>query len=490
MARKQNTTATYFNFLELGNVRCFGEGRRLDLTDENGNLSQWTLILGDNGMGKTTLLQCLIWMRPVLIKFKEGTTADPLAPVNEGTFGCALQDEENDLLEGILRINGAPKIEIMAEFSQGGNLVFGSSLKGQKIETKATATFSSKRLLEEFDQHEKDIKKLGKKKLWEPFIIAYGANRQIGFQNTRNLNLDDPLANRLNEATELYDAEERLIELNHAANEKELRRNQRRQKSGGDEKNIRESKEKKLLETFKLAVIEILPMKVSANAKIEIEAPKLVEGELKKSVVKIRINNVPTSLSDLSLGYKTTLAWTLDLAWRMFNRYPKSPNPLSEPAIVLIDEIDLHLHPRWQREIMSKLARVFERTQFIAMAHSPLMVQSMPNANFAIVRKVSDEFVIENEPQKIKGWRVDQILNSEYFDYPVSRPPEEEALFNKRSHLLLKIKRTAAEENHLQELQERIASLPTGPLPPHESDAEHLLRRATELLEKHRSNEK
>ena len=139
---------------------------------------------------------------------------------------------------------------------------------------------------------------------------------------------------------------------------------------------------------------------------------------------------------------------------------------------------------------MGKLSRIFERTQFIATAHSPLMVQSMPNANFAIVRKIGDEFVIENEPQKIKGWRVDQILNSEYFDYPVSRPPEEEELFNERSHLLLKIKRTAGEEMRLQELQERITSLPTGALPPHESDAEHLLRRATELLEKHRSNEK
>ena len=42
----------------------------------------------------------------------------------------------------------------------------------------------------------------------------------------------------------------------------------------------------------------------------------------------------------------------MDLAWRFLNRYRDSPNPLAEPAIVLIDEIDLHLHPRWQLKIM------------------------------------------------------------------------------------------------------------------------------------------
>lgn len=55
----------YFSSLELENVRCFGEWQDLKLVDDQGRPAQWTLLLGDNGVGKTTLLQCLAWMRPV-----------------------------------------------------------------------------------------------------------------------------------------------------------------------------------------------------------------------------------------------------------------------------------------------------------------------------------------------------------------------------------------------------------------------------------------
>ena len=55
----------YFTELEVTNVRCFGKKQRLDLTAAGGGPAPWTLILGENGVGKTTLLECLSWMRPV-----------------------------------------------------------------------------------------------------------------------------------------------------------------------------------------------------------------------------------------------------------------------------------------------------------------------------------------------------------------------------------------------------------------------------------------
>lgn len=59
------TPPMYFASLEIKNIKCFGERQVLDLRNDNGSVSQWTLILGNNGLGKTTLLKCLAWMKTV-----------------------------------------------------------------------------------------------------------------------------------------------------------------------------------------------------------------------------------------------------------------------------------------------------------------------------------------------------------------------------------------------------------------------------------------
>src|SRR5262245_37275507 len=99
-------------------------------------------------------------------------------------------------------------------------------------------------------------------------------------------------------------------------------------------------------------------------------------------------------LNGLSLGYQTTLAWITDLAIRLYDRYPDSPNPLAEPAIVLIDEIDLHLHPHWQRRLIADLTPHFPKVQFIATAHSPLMVQATIDANLAVLQQKERQVII------------------------------------------------------------------------------------------------
>lgn len=77
-------------------------------------------------------------------------------------------------------------------------------------------------------------------------------------------------------------------------------------------------------------------------------------------------------LNQLSDGYRTTLAMVVDLACRMVEANPSDAidDPLNTEAIVLIDEVDLHLHPRWQQTILIDLLRVFPRSQFIVTTHS------------------------------------------------------------------------------------------------------------------------
>ena len=81
------------------------------------------------------------------------------------------------------------------------------------------------------------------------------------------------------------------------------------------------------------------------------------------------------AVRQLSHGERGILAVVLDLTWRLAQLNVESPDPASDAgAIVLIDEIDLHLHPKWQREIVHKLTETFPRCQFIATTHSPQVI--------------------------------------------------------------------------------------------------------------------
>ncbi len=77
------------------------------------------------------------------------------------------------------------------------------------------------------------------------------------------------------------------------------------------------------------------------------------------------------SIDQLSGGYRIVLALAADLAWRMAQGNPHLEDPLSSEAVVLIDEIELHLHPSWQQRILADLSRTFPNAQFIVSTHSP-----------------------------------------------------------------------------------------------------------------------
>ena len=77
----------------------------------------------------------------------------------------------------------------------------------------------------------------------------------------------------------------------------------------------------------------------------------------------------------MSDGERGTLALVLDMTRRLVQANPEMDNPVAEAeAVVLIDEIDLHLHPSWQRAIVHKLKSTFPRCQFIATTHSPQVI--------------------------------------------------------------------------------------------------------------------
>ena len=84
------------------------------------------------------------------------------------------------------------------------------------------------------------------------------------------------------------------------------------------------------------------------------------------------------TLDQLSGGYRIILALVADLARRMAQGNPHRDDPLRCAAIVLIDEIELHLHPEWQQRVLADLQQTFPNTQFIVSTHSPQVLTSVP----------------------------------------------------------------------------------------------------------------
>lgn len=115
-------------------------------------------------------------------------------------------------------------------------------------------------------------------------------------------------------------------------------------------------------------------------------------------------------LRELGYGYQSTMVWVVDLAKKMFERFHKLENPLHGAAICLVDEIDLHLHPDWQRKIIKYLSGVFPNVQFIVTAHSPLIVQSAEDVNLIILEKDKENTHIRQEFGTFQGWTVEEIL--------------------------------------------------------------------------------
>ncbi len=99
------------------------------------------------------------------------------------------------------------------------------------------------------------------------------------------------------------------------------------------------------------------------------------------------------SLDQLSGGYRIVLALAADLARRMVQGNPHLDDPLKSEAVVLIDEVELHLHPRWQQRILGDLRRTFPNAQFIVSTHSPQVLTTVAPQRIVELYREGDRIV-------------------------------------------------------------------------------------------------
>jgi predicted ATP-binding protein involved in virulence len=105
------------------------------------------------------------------------------------------------------------------------------------------------------------------------------------------------------------------------------------------------------------------------------------------SKVEIDIRGTTLDVRQLSDGERSVLALILDISKRLALANPRLSDPLTAgEAVVLIDEIDLHLHPQWQRKIVGNLERTFPNCQFVATTHSPQVIGEVQHNKIQMIK--------------------------------------------------------------------------------------------------------
>jgi energy-coupling factor transporter ATP-binding protein EcfA2 len=445
MPKQSNTTsserlddsAIYLHRLELTNIRCFGGGtQEVSFCDENQRPRQWTVLLGNNGTGKTTILECLLGFELVpfvkpsfpnvhrIVEWARNRRDFHLPRVGAAQWHLALETESGSVLTDHRR-------EVLGDtFSVDGR---GGAILSYAIENENLPTY-----------------------------YAYGAGRRMGEVGLSEHGINNSSFGMLNDSTEMRNAAEWLLQLDYSASKQSEISDQQRER----------------FEQVRQLLIEILPDVTD----IRISTPTK---ERPQPVAEFLTPDGWMPLHWVSYGYRTLIAWMVDFASRMVERYPNHPDPLKQPAVVLVDEIDLHLHPRWQRSLMTFLSQQFPNTQFIVTAHSPVFVQAAHDANIVVLRRDPDQghVVIDNDPESVRGWRIDQLLTSDLFGLESARPPNIEPLLKERTQLLSKKSLNKSDRTRLDLLEREIGELPTGDTS-EEARQRRLLQRTLDALEK------
>ena len=165
---------------------------------------------------------------------------------------------------------------------------------------------------------------------------------------------------------------------------------------------------------------------------------------------------------DLSDGTQGTLSWIEYMATHIAYRHRFETNWESRPSMLLIDEIENHLHPTWQRRVLPVLREHFPQLQIFATTHSPFLVAGLDAGQ--VHRLYRDEHLTVRaeapNSEQIVGWTVDEILRGLMgVQDPTDRKTAEQAQELRRLRNLLPLDDEAEEEQRLQRIAELEALL-------------------------------
>jgi predicted ATP-binding protein involved in virulence len=341
--------AVYIKEVGIEDFRCFKGKHNFSFADENGEWCRWTVFLGDNNTGKTNLLKAIAGLEPVC--------------VGDSLFYAP----------GLPEAMNTPVKFVGLKISTNRNNEY--DLSYSTLSTSSTPVpYQSE------NTHLNYLK-----------IYGYGVVRVIerkGISDTENKPNAD---NLFNNYSKYINFEEWLFQLDYTANNQNTSRNNRK----------KACKLRDLLKSVLTSDVfpEIGDIFYNSDTNL-------------KNFLSFKTKDGWHRLSELGYGYQATLFWIAEFCKKLFERYPDSKNPLKEPAVLLVDEIDLYLHPQWQRTIIKYLSGIFTQTQFIVTTHSPFIIQSMEKVNLYTLRREEEHIHVEHLGcRSYIGWHIEEVLS-------------------------------------------------------------------------------
>jgi len=408
--------------LKIASIKLVGfrvfENVEIDFNNIEPNL---TVLIGDNGAGKTTILD-------------------------------AIAKTLSHLIINIIRQGGKGESLKTADISNNSHIEYASIITTLKTTNNTTYNFElskvkdgNKSSKQGYYQEIKLLADLYKSANFKenqfdlPLMALYSANRTIEIKNTYQPDINkhwtkyDGYKNSLKGITNFelfFHWFESLENINNASDKHNLHKLAMLQ-----EQLINEMQNNPNSELIQSKLEEI---KILQNSSNQSQSNKTITN-ITQAICKfipgfenLRIQRAPfyavlvdkdgltLNVQQLSQGEKSLIALVADITYRLVLLNPSlADDPLQGKGIVLIDEIDLHLHPKWQQSVIPNLLRTFPNIQFIVSTHSPQTASSVDDECIRILKKGK----VFSSPKGTKGAKSSRLLKR-LFEAEV-RPPDD-----------------------------------------------------------------
>lgn len=349
--------------LKLYNFRNM-KFKEIDFCNHEGRPRSFTAIIGDNGVGKTAILEGIT----------KGFTPIIRTISDKAVKECDINN--TDIIQGekwtAINLNVELENEVFTWYNKR------RTTTKVMFDEKINQVLDLKNIKLKYEQCYENGKL--------PLILYYGINRVITEipkrGHIREAKIEDSLKNCFDNVNYFRD----FYEWFKTEEDIELRE----QKENPKYKNVK-------LDSVRTAIERMIPG--YNNLRIKLNPSRMIITN--KEGIHLRIEQ-------LSGGYKAILSIVSDIAKRLATANPHSQNPLEEYGIILIDELDLHLHPKWQKTIANDLKRTFPNCQFIITTHSPFIIQSL---NKEEVINIEKDF--NDSDGSFEGWSIEEIQEYE-----------------------------------------------------------------------------